>query len=76
MSVESAFKALSVYHSLTRKDFDKIVSRHGIESENVELISLLIDDGWTYCVYLEEEYVHNKPPPPPWNRLTAILRDT
>jgi len=76
MSVESAIKALDGFHSLTKWDFDRIVRRHGVESDDEDLISRLIDEGWTYCPHLEvEQYIHDKPDAPPWNRLTAALRD-
>ena len=77
MSVESAFKALDGYDRLTKRSFDAIVHRHDVDPNDEDLVSLLIDAGWVYTPYAEEDweyaYIRVFPEVLSWNRLTAVL---
>ena len=46
--VERAVAAVNQYESFTNAEFDEIVERCGVPSDDEELISALIDNDWHY----------------------------
>jgi len=78
MSVLAAVRELNRHDRLTKQAFDVIVSKHGVDPDTDELVSLLIDDGWIHTPHadmLGYEYLREVPETPPWNRFTAVLRE-
>jgi len=77
VSVQAAFEVLNKFDRLTKRDFDAIAHRFGVDPDDDALVLLLIEAGWVHTIHAEElgyEYIREVPELVPWNRFTAVLR--